>query len=117
MDLNRVNIVGTVQDKIIVRYTAKGDPVCNFTVLTTDGGTAYHRVTAWGYRAEACGKELNEGDVVDIVAGVYYRKGDDGKIWTDIKVASIKRIVGGEEIGAAAADPPPATTPDDDVPF
>ena len=49
-----------------LRYTPKGEAVCNFSVAASAGkdDTIWFRVTAWGNQAEACGQYLHKGSLV-----------------------------------------------------
>jgi hypothetical protein len=66
--VNKVILIGNLGKDPEVRYTQGGDPVCNFTMATTEKWkdksgekqekTEWHRLTAFGRSAEV----LREGD-------------------------------------------------------
>jgi len=72
--LNRVTLVGTLGRDPELRFTASGDPVAVFSVLTsrdwvTTGGeerraVEWFNVIAWHQLAETCARTLREGSRV-----------------------------------------------------
>lgn len=70
--LNKVMILGRLGMDPDVRYTQSNTPVANLSVATTERykdrngqmqeQTEWHRLVAWGAKAEVCQNYLNKGD-------------------------------------------------------
>lgn len=70
-----------------LRYTQAGKPVCGFSLATTekwtdDAGqkreqTEWHRIVVFGGQAEACGKYLDKGSLVEVEGKIQTRTWDD----------------------------------------
>lgn len=144
--LNRVMFIGHLGKDPEMRYTAGGDPVCNFSVASTekwkgaDGEpkekTEWLRCTVWGKLAEICNEYLEKGKLVYIGGKLQTRKWQDkdGKDqYTTECVVSEMRMLGGgsgeREERPSSSAPAPARRPaqersgtgfdamDDDIPF
>jgi single-strand DNA-binding protein len=86
-NVNKAIVLGHLGRDPEVRYTQNGDPICNFSVATTerwkgkDGEkkeqTEWHRIVVWGAQAEAAGKYLEKGSMVYVEGKMTTRK------WTD----------------------------------
>ncbi len=93
--VNKVILIGNLGRDPEIRYTTSGQAVANFTIATTevrtnkDGEklefTEWHRIVAWGRRAEICGEYLSKGKMVFIEGSLRTRSWDDKegkKRWT-----------------------------------
>jgi len=93
--VNKVILIGNLGRDPEIRYTTSGQAVANFTLATTevrtnkDGEklefTEWHRIVAWGRRAEICGEYLSKGKMVFIEGSLRTRSWDDKegkKRWT-----------------------------------
>lgn len=70
-----------------LRYTQAGKPVCTFSLATTekwtgDDGqkheqTEWHKIVVFGGQAEACGKYLDKGSLVEVEGKLQTRSWDD----------------------------------------
>ncbi len=61
---NRILIYGRVGQRPELRYTAKHEAVCNFSVAESIPGSEapkWHKVVVWGRQAELCSAQLNKG--------------------------------------------------------
>lgn len=75
--VNRVFIVGNVGNDPELKQLGPDTKVCSFSVATEYQGkgaskTSWHRVSAWGTTAEACGKYLKKGSKVCIEGRIDY---------------------------------------------
>jgi len=87
MNLNKVFIIGRVTSDVVLKATASGQPVCNFSVATnrvwTDKSGAkqesseFHNVVAWGRQAEVASQFLTKGGLVMVEGRLQTRA------WTD----------------------------------
>jgi len=86
--VNKAIIIGHLGRDPETRYLTNGDPVCNFSVATTESwkdkasgekkeATEWHRIDAFGKLAEICGQYLKKG------AAVYVEGKITTKEWTD----------------------------------
>jgi len=85
--LNKTMIIGNLGKDPELRYSAEGDPVCNFSVAATDKWTAkdgtkkeevtWFRVSFWGKLAEVCGTFLKKGAQVYVEGSIRTRKYTD----------------------------------------
>jgi single-strand DNA-binding protein len=76
MSFNKVVLVGNLGRDPELRYTPQGNPVCNFSMATTEKRTGktgekeetttWFRVTLWGRQAEAAAQYLAKGTQVYI---------------------------------------------------
>jgi single stranded DNA-binding protein len=74
LSLNRVEIIGKVAERVVVRYTPSGQEVASFLVDVEreyvaqlgypDIMTESLRVSAWGLLAKECASHLQEGDTI-----------------------------------------------------
>ena len=141
--LNKVMLIGHLGRDPEVRYTQSNQPVCNFSVATTENWkdqsgekqerTTWHRITVWGRQAESCAEYLRKGRPVYIEGRIQQREYEDRdgnkKQVTEI-VAERVQFLGGkseeQERGSGyggksrgdEADPPPLQEmSDDSIPF
>ncbi len=86
--VNKVILVGNLGKDPDIRYTATGDPMCNFSLATTESWkdkvsgerkelTEWHRVSFFGKTAEIAGQYLKKGSMVYVEGSLRTRK------WTD----------------------------------
>jgi single-strand DNA-binding protein len=142
--LNKVQLIGNLGGDPEVRNMSNGDPVCNFTIATTERwkdkntgerkeATEWHRIVLWRRLAEIAGQYLRKGAPVYIEGQLRTRKWQDkdGRdCYTTEIVASEMKMLGGRPEGGAQsahheaksngyAPSPAAREPeyDDDIPF
>lgn len=61
---NRIFIYGRLGQKPELRYTAKREAVCSFSVAENIPGSEtpkWHKVVVWGRQAELCSAQLDKG--------------------------------------------------------
>ena len=85
--VNKVILVGNLGQDPDVKYLPSGDPVCNFSVATTDSwrdkegnkqeSTEWHKVSFFGKVAEICGQYLKKGSAVYVEGSIRTRKWQD----------------------------------------
>ena len=133
--VNRAFILGNVGSDPEIRYTASGTAVTNFSVATSETWkdssgeqqerTQWHRIAAFGKRAELCTKCLSKGSKVFIEGKLQTRSWEqDGqkRYSTEIVVGDVQFLSpskseeegGAQDTGATWPDDGP---PDDDLPF
>ena len=91
-----------------MHFTKAGKPICGFTLATTekwtdDQGqkreqTEWHRIVVFGGQAEACGKYLDKGSLVEVEGKIQTRTWDDkdgNKLQSTEIVASRVGFLGG----------------------
>ena len=91
MSLNKVMLIGNLGRDPEVRYMPNGDPVCNFSIATSETWndrstgqrqerTEWHNITLYRRLAEVAGQYLKKGSKVYIEGKVQSRKytGKDG---------------------------------------
>ena len=144
--VNKAILIGNLGRDPELRYTAKGQPVANFTLATSeswnskDGGgreerTEWHRIVAWGRTAELCAQYLAKGRTVYIEGRIQTREWENKegqKQRTTEIVANTVQFLGGPRGsgggGAPAGGDGPSgggggggfsggPPPDDDIPF
>jgi single-strand DNA-binding protein len=143
--VNKVIIVGNVGRDPEVRRTQNGDPVCTFSVATSERWkdksgeqqekTEWHRVVAWGRLAEICGEYLRKGKQVYVEGRLQTRDWEDKdghKRYTTEVIANVMQMLGrrGEDGGSFSEDAPsrgasggdpvsqaPSGSGDDEIPF
>ena len=84
---NLVILIGNLGRDPELRYAQEGQPVCNFSIATTekwkgkDGQqhekTEWHSIVAWGKTAEICAEHLSKGSSVYIEGRIQSRKWED----------------------------------------
>lgn len=86
--VNKVILIGNLGRDPELRYTKDGQAVVNFTLATNeswtdkDSGkkidkTEWHRITAWGKLAEACGQYLTKGKRAYVEGRLQTREWED----------------------------------------
>lgn len=117
--VNKVILIGNLGKDPEVRYTQGGQPVCNFSIATSetwndkDGNkqekTEWHSVTVWGKQAEHCGQYLAKGRSVYVEGRLESREYDDKegnkrKVW-EVTASSVTFLGSkGDDSGAGAGD-------------
>jgi len=119
--VNKVIIVGNVGRDPEVRRTQNGDPVCSFSVATSERWkdksgepqekTEWHRVVAWGRLAEICGEYLRKGKQVYVEGRLQTRDWEDKdghKRYTTEVIANVMQMLGrrGEDGGSFGDESP-----------
>ncbi len=85
--VNKVILVGRLGRDPEVRHTKTGDPVCTFSIATSERWkdkngeqqekTEWHRIVAWRKLAEICGEYLRKGKQVYIEGKLQTRDWED----------------------------------------
>lgn len=137
--LNRVMIIGNLGRDPELRYTQRGNVVCNFTVAVnrpgrmtesgerTDDETEWFSVVAWDKLAETCNQYLARGRKVYVEGRLQTRSWDaaDGTKRSRVEVLAQNMVMldtrrTGDEMPAgvgASSSHPGAPDDDDDLPF
>jgi single-strand DNA-binding protein len=115
MSVNKVILVGRLGKDPETRYTSSGQAVCNFSMATDETfkdragerqkRTEWHRIVAWGKKAEFAQKYLQKGSLIYVEGSIRSRQWDDkeGQKRTTVEiVASDFRFVGERRDAAAA---------------
>ncbi|MDO5059615.1 MAG: single-stranded DNA-binding protein [Neisseria sp.] len=116
MSLNKVILIGNLGRDPEVRYMPNGDPVCNFSIATSESWndrqtgqkvdrTEWHNITLYRRLAEVAGQYLRKGSQVYIEGKIQSRKytGKDGIERTayDIIGNEMKMLGGRQQSGGA----------------
>ncbi len=84
--LNKVQLIGHLGDKVILRSTAQGKSVANFSIATSFKSgdkeeTEWHKIIVWDKLAENCDRFLSKGKKCYVEGRIATRKWDkDGQI-------------------------------------
>ena len=116
--MNKVILTGNLGKDPELKYSQKGEAVCNFSMATKfKDKTEWHNCVAFGKQAEICGQYLKKGSKVAIdgrLATTTWEKDGQRHYKTEIIVVMME-ILGGKR------DEEPQTTSqpqyDNDVPF
>src|SRR5687768_4644730 len=123
--LNRVMIIGNLGRDPELRYTTRGNPVCNFTVAVNRPGrtdengqraedeTEWFSVVAWDKLAETCNQFLSKGRKVYVEGRLQTRswQGQDGQERSRVEVVATNMVMldskgsQGEPVAVAASRP------------
>ena len=130
--LNKIFLVGTVQDEPKVSFLQEGKKVARFTLITSkeiagrDPIVAFHRCVAWNATAQLCLESLHKDSLIflegEVNYGSFTDKDGNKKYTTDIQAYRIqslnKKESGHTEPAAAKPDlgEIPKYAPDD-LPF
>jgi len=115
MSVNKVILVGRLGRDPETRYTGGGQAVANFSVATDETykdrngekqkRTEWHKIVAWGQKAEFAQKYLKKGNLIYIEGSLrsseWQDKEGQKRTKTEI-IASDFRFIGGKAEGAAA---------------
>ncbi len=143
--LNRVTLIGRLGADPELKYTPGGDPVCNFSLATSEQwkdkksgekkeATTWHRIVVWRELGENCAKYLAKGREACVEGKIQTRSYDkDGqKHWaTDIVADRVIFLGGGngerersndthrtpDAGGQQRGNVTPSSVDDDDIPF
>jgi single-strand DNA-binding protein len=87
MSVNKVMLIGRLGQNPELRYTQSGQPVCNFSLATSEnwkdkGGqkqehTEWHKIVVWGKLAEVCTQYLQKGRQAFIEGRIQTRQWQD----------------------------------------
>ncbi|MGB6670788.1 MAG: single-stranded DNA-binding protein [Candidatus Acidiferrum sp.] len=114
MSVNKVILVGRLGRDPETRYTGGGQAVANFSVATDESykdrngekqkRTEWHKIVAWGPKAEFAQKYLKKGNLIYIEGSIrsseWQDKEGQKRTKTEI-IASDFRFIGGKAEGAA----------------
>src|ERR1700690_4203313 len=116
MSVNKAILVGRLGRDPETRYTGGGQAVANFSVATDETykdkngerqkRTEWHRIVAWGPKAEFVQKYLKKGNLIYIEGSIRSSEWQDkeGQKRTKVEIiASDFRFIGGKGDGAGAA--------------
>ncbi len=106
MSVNRVMVLGRLGQAPELKYTPSGQPVCNFSLATTENWTdksgqkqektEWHRVVVWGKLGELCNQYLAKGRQAFIEGKLQTRSwdGPDGtkRYMTEINATNVQFI-------------------------
>jgi single-strand DNA-binding protein len=120
--VNKVILVGNLGRDPETRYMPNGDPVCNFSIATTDAWkdkqtgerretTEWHRIVMFRKLAEIAGQYLKKGSQVYLEGRLRTRKWNkDGQdhYTTEIEATEMKMLGSREGRGAPAEEGMPA---------
>lgn len=126
--LNQCNFIGRLGRDPEIRYTAGGDPVCNFSLACGEKykdkngnqqeKTEWVNIVIWGKLADIAGTYLKKGSLAYISGKMQTRKWTDqngnDKYTTEIVVREMKMLDGKRDGGSDIPAPPIG---DDSVPF
>ena len=137
--LNKVMIIGNLGRDPELRYTTRGNAVCNFTVAVNRPGrmdengqraedeTEWFSVVAWDKLAETCNQYLSKGRKVYVEGRLQTRswEGPDGQKRSRVEVLAQNMVMldsrnrSDDELAAvgARAGAPAAASDDDELPF
>ena len=128
--VNKVVLIGNLGRDPELIQTRSGQAVARLSVATnetwTNGGerkrrTEWHRIVAWGTRAESLASLLRKGSLVYIEGGFRTRpftSGEKtGQTRTEIHARRVTVLRGGVNRGMASAVEPDGVPAGDDVPF
>jgi single-strand DNA-binding protein len=92
----RLLIMGRLGKNPELRYTAKQEPVCYFTMASNIDGTdqaLWHNVIVWGKQAEACSVNLKKGAPVFVQGQInrreYTNREGEKKTYTEFKADTV----------------------------
>ena len=116
MSVNKVILVGRLGKDPETRYTSSGQAVCNFSLATDETykdragerqkRTEWHRIVAWGKKAEFAQQYLHKGSLIYVEGSIRSRQWDDkeGQKRTTVEIiANDFRFVGEKRDAAAAS--------------
>jgi len=128
----RTEMLGRLGQDPEVRYTPKGDAVCNFSLAHSDRWkdrdtgetkerTEWVRFVAFGRQAEIIGQYAKKGDQLWCAGQQQtrsYEKDGQTRYTTEIKVREFEFVGSrGDSNSQGNEPPPPADDFDDDIPF
>ena len=133
--VNKATLIGNLGRDPILRYTASGIPVCNFSVATNEDfkdakgklqrQTEWHQIVTWNRQAETCAQYLTKGRQVyvedKIKSRTYTDKSEIEHTVSEIHAFRVQFLGANpspqpEQAGVSNQEPPPSD-PDEDIPF
>jgi len=116
--VNKAILIGNLGRDPELRHTQSGQPVCNFSVATSeswnrkDGSgreerTEWHRIVVWGRTAEMCAQYLSKGRTVYIEGRLQTREWENRegqKQRSTEVVAQTVQFLGGPRGGGGSRD-------------
>lgn len=115
--LNKVLLIGNLGRDPEVRYMPNGDPVCNFSIATSEvwndrssgqrqERTEWHNITLYRRLAEVAGQYLKKGSSVYIEGRIQSRKytGKDGVERTAYEIIGNEMKMLGSRSGSSSAE-------------
>jgi len=136
--VNKVILLGRLGSDPELKYLPSGTPVANFNIATDEvwidrnnekqKRTEWHRIVAWGKRAEFCGEYLSKGRLVYIEGRLRSRSWEDrnGNQRTTTEVNSTEIVLLGRRPEEAREEAPEESATetheegeitDEDIPF
>jgi len=131
--VNKVILIGNLGRDPELRYTQGGQPVCNFSIATTERWgkgddrkekTEWHNVVIWGKRAEVAAEYMKKGSKVYVEGRLQTRKWQDkegnDRYTTEIVVNDFQfldRKTTTEDIQKLPGEPITDPIDDEDIPF
>lgn len=124
--LNQHQIIGYLGRDPELRYAPNGDPVCNFSIATTEKwkdkvsgeameATEWHRISVFGRLAEVCGQYLKKGSLCYVSGKSKTRKWTDKdgieRYSTEVHAYEMKMLGGKDGEARDTAPAPHAPTP------
>ncbi|QDP68094.1 MAG: putative single-stranded DNA-binding protein [Prokaryotic dsDNA virus sp.] len=107
MSVNKVTLLGRLGKNPELKYTQKQEPVCNFTVATSENWTdksgqkhektEWTQVVVWGKLAELCNQYLSKGRQAYIEGKLSTRSWEDkngSKRYTTEVIANTVQFIG-----------------------
>ena len=126
--VNKVILIGNLGRDPEIKYTPSGDPVCNFSIATSEswtdkGGTRqeraeWHNIVVWRKLAEICQRYLTKGSKVYIEGRIQSREYDakDGSKRRVTEIVAVQMVM----LGSGKQEPTPEPsdyTERGDIPF
>ena len=120
--VNQVILVGNLGRDPELRFTPNGQPVCSFSVATSDSWTdkngqkqertEWHRIVVWGKQGELCAQYLAKGRMVYVSGRIQSREWDDkeGQKRTTVEIIADRIQFLGGAGGASRANTPSGDT-------
>lgn len=124
MSVNKVLLLGRLGQDPELKFTPSGQPVCNFSVATSESWTdkngqkqektEWSRIVVWGKLAELCNQYLAKGRQVFIEGKLATRSWEDQqgqkKYATEIVASTVQFIGGNAGANATAGNNAQANT-------
>lgn len=129
--VNKVILIGNLGKDPETKYVPSGDPVCNFSIATSESWTdksgtrqertEWHNIVAWRKLAEICQRYLTKGSKVYIEGRIQSREYDakDGSKRRVTEIVAVQMVMlGSRQKEAADSEPEPSDYTDrGDIPF
>lgn len=127
--VNKAILIGNLGRDPELRYTQSGEPVCNFSIATSEQWmdksgekqerTEWHRIVVWGKTAESCAQYLAKGSQAFIEGSIQTREWEDKegqkRTTTEIKARTVQFLDGkGGDSGSRGGGDSGGGKPSDD---